>query len=421
MRVSFLVVLIVIVLTGQLVAQQTNVVDISNAFVIDPVSNDARSRGMGYTEIMSAKGSNSMFANPAHLATLDFNNLQFGGRVWFGSIEDEGWDDFDDLDVDSKYDFHTKFTHLSFAMPYKMQASNLMFAFGLGYNTLFDYGADVKTDVSLKTGDSSEKIEITHEQHGGLSLITPSMAINIADKYYFGLTLNKSIMSNSGYEYREKPPSTDGEFSGFFDHKIEHESNMSASFLTLGGLVKLNEQITTGFMYRSGFDISFEDISTTTETYGDPASTITQDREDYVIAVPAVIGIGISFSPSESLTIAGEYQTRAFSDVEIDGAKLDLDSGNTMRFGCELGSNARNPIRLGYFSNAIMLAEEGDDKPISKTGFTFGIGFNSKQYAVNIFGEYAWLSTEYLSDTQRYKYEESVISSGVSLSYFINQ
>lgn len=360
---------------------------------LSPSNVDARSSAMGRTAIVSAIGSNGMFSNPALLATLEQSSFQVGARMNMGTFE-IGWLEDENLNYDYKMTPHYSLNHISYSMPYKLPGSDLLLAVGIGYRTYFDWGMN----TLLEASEDGENYEEEETHNGGLKVITPTIAINFQNKYFFGATFNKSILSKELYEYEDSD-----------DYTYERETELSASFLKFGGFVKINPQISLGFSYTPEFELKEGKWKTKSSYYGSDSG----NGDDYTIA--SVLGLGATYQISPVLVIAGEYQNRKFSDLEYDGDDLDMNDGNCLRIGAEY----KGPIslRAGVFSDAALATDEGDDDPISIMGFTGGFGYNFGGVFLDLFAEYSSISI----DDDTYTDVITMFRFGVTASYTLNK
>ena len=262
-----------------------------------PHTVDARSVAMGRTSIVSATGSNSIFSNPGTIATLDSSQGQAGGRVimeerdnenpYYEGIATETWS-IEKYSWDSKLTPHFSINHLSVSMPYKLSGisknSDMDLAVGVGYRTYFDWGIKARSFMSSSSTSNSAREELT--VNGGLNVITPTIAINLQDKYYVGATFNKSIFGtitiNSEYINTEGRALTQ-------NYHVEH----SASFFKFGGLAKVNEQLTLGFSFTPEFKWKWGKMRDL-EGGESPRETVTH-------VLPSITGFGATYQFSPTL------------------------------------------------------------------------------------------------------------------------
>ena len=88
------------------------------------------------------------------------------------------------------------FNHFSIAKPHQLSDSDTKLAFGIGYRALIDLG--MSREIKSKNDWVKSSEEST--SNGGLYVITPTIAINLQDKYFLGVTLNKSVFGSIIHE-----------------------------------------------------------------------------------------------------------------------------------------------------------------------------------------------------------------------------
>lgn len=389
---------------------------------------DNRGIAMGRTAIASSAGSSAIFSNPAILATLKGQYVQVGGWLLSGSIKDESAENRHDK-FDAKYSPALNRSHFSFSMPYQFPDSEFKISFGVGYQRNHGY----KQAVEFK--DEEETAEVTLRTCGDLSMFTPAVAINIIGKYFIGASFNRvvgKITITGEAEATVTTVTTETETGRGLTEtetkkeksKVEVEVDQSGSFVRIGALAKLTPKLTAGFMYRPKFDWEWDDIKY--EEYEDGKLTDTDKEEGGDVTIPGVLGLGVEYKASPQLIVAGEFQTRPFSDFKFDQALADLwfnqalvdlwddiDDGYCYRLGAEyLGLTY--PIRFGVFRDAILKADEDDDTPRSLMGITGGteasIG-NISLHASVLYG--TWIK-EY---SEGHDYSEKLFRFGVSATF----
>lgn len=384
-----------------------------------PTVFDARAAAMGRTGIISAHQSNAVFYNPANIAMIDVRTLQCGGRVWFGSISNEFWDQTISPEIEASYRLHPKITNISYAGYFRPSGTDLRVVFGVGYNTYFDYGAFSKTEETPK-GTPYQRNKETQEltMRGGLNTITPALAVSIDDEFYFGFAFSKSIIGKIRktieyeYEYEYDP-------QGAYLLEERWEATGSATFITLGATMFIMPGLAVGAMYRSGFEYELDDVDAYLERLD--GRTQVDDLPDSEYEIPAYAGVGASYDVSSKFTLAAEFQTRPYSDMEEDGIEYRwIDDGYCYRTGAEF-STSNLDIRGGFFSDAIRAVDEPySDKDCKHlTGATGGLGFDSGNFTFDFFGEYSWWSKELRYGTQKYDYKEKYFRFGANVTYVI--
>jgi hypothetical protein len=316
--------------------------------------------------------------------------------VLFGTIKDESAEDYYDS-YDCKYSPDVKLNHLSFSMPYQAQGSSSKLYLGVGYQTYLDFGIKQK---EKRSSSWSGDVEETTDVSGGLNTLTLAGATSIQDKYFIGAAFNKSVLgeieSVQEWEYDESK------------YKTTTSMEYSGSFFTIGGLARLNPELTVGVMYRSGFE--WDGDKEKVKEYEDGELTDSSDNKAEDLTIPSVMGFGVEYELSPGTIVVGELQTRPFSDYEFDGEEFDLDNGYCYRAGIEL-KNIVPTIRVGVFSDAIMDTDDGDESPISLMGLTGGLGFSLGTIDLDTAFEYGTYSQE---DSDGDKYQEHLYRFRVS-------
>jgi len=353
-----------------------------------PAVNDARSRSLGHTEVMTSVGSNAVFANPANLGLVTEPIFMAGGRIYWGSYKTEIFEMFYD-DYKMEWKMHPKLTQFSFAMPLNSHHSTTKITLALGYNTYFDFGAVMYSKQSSSWGGDIMSEETTFTQRGGLNTLSPAIAFNFNGKFMLGLALHKSILEKNRYiaEYDNSPPP---EYPEYYTKRYEEEHKGSAFFFTLGGRIKFGEKFTMGFIIFPGFRYDIADGEYTREYYdGSEESGV---EENSGVSVLPHLGLGFSYSILPNLLLAAEYQTRPNYKSGSDYEPVDDNpfTGSCLRLGMEYQSTLA--YRMGYFQDGvpqdIQWADDEEQKPL--TGFTAGVGISlNDRINVDIFGEWA--------------------------------
>ncbi len=383
-----------------------------------PTVYDARAAAMGRTDIMTGCRSNAIFYNPANLAMIDVRTLQGGGRVWFGTIDNELWDQIGGQDVEASYRLHPKVTHLSYAGYFRPSGTELRVVFGVGYNSYFDFGAAAKREETMRLPipDGVRTVTEDTRTRGGLNTITPALAVNIDDEFFFGFAFSKSLIGKISkkieYTYDYEPP-------GNYLLEEEWEATGSATFITLGATIFFFPELSMGAMYRSGFEFELDDIYEYEERMD--GGTVTKVKADSEYEIPAYAGLGASYEFSSKFTLAAEFQTRPYSDMEKSGIEYRwIDDGYCYRIGGELRTSHLD-IRGGVFRDAIFAVDDPESDRGCKhlTGVTGGAGFESGNFAFDFFGEYSRWSKEVRMGAQQYDYVEKHFRFGATATLVI--
>jgi hypothetical protein len=329
---------------------------------------DLRSYAMGKTAIISARGSNAVFSNPAMIGSLEGMHFAAGGRMFYGSIDNSFMEEIS-KDMNSKYSEknlpHYGFSSASFSFSTRTPDSDLNFSFGAGLHTYLDSG--LKNEIIIES-DAGNKMTIINKMSGGITAITPTVAINYKDKQYLGISINKSISGKLSSSSIMTNSVLD------FENTQEWESNNSASFVIISSMVKVTPTFNVGFTFRPKFTWKLKKYDIT--EYINGAKVDTTERDGDVLEFPNEYGIAFDYQLMENILLAGEIQEKKFSQYASRIGNINVSNGRCYRFGAEvlLGSI---PVRIGIFKDAIPMRDWLNDEPVVMTGFTGGFSYTA--------------------------------------------
>lgn len=404
LRFILVVCLMVIAATSQVFAQVSSDVNFED---IIQTALDNRSIAMGRTVTATAKGSSTIFSNPSMLATFSKPQVQVGGRLFFGTTTVETYEEDDD-GADARYAPFPDRTYLALALPYQPSNTEIKLAFGIGYQR----NEGMKLEEEEVNFWGSEIRRTSTIGRGALSTLTPGIALNLQDKYFVGVALNRTI---------GKIINTTKDKSSDALEQRDFEINQSASFLSIGALSKLTPELSIGLMYRPTFEWEWENL---VEKYYEDGVLERSEKERINVkrTIPAVYGIGAEYKASPEWIVAGEIQSRQFSNFElrVDGVRTPVivDDGFNYRVGAEyLGLTY--PIRFGAFRDVILETDVGDATPKSLVGLTAGIGASGG-------GNFSWDASAFFGawskevDDKGREYSENLIRVGISATYLFD-
>ena len=385
--------------------------------ILEPVF-DNRSIAMGNTAITTPRGSSAIFSNPSILATFSKPQFQLGGKLLYGTITSEAVNENEFYEsYKAEYPPFPSRSYLAFAMPYQAPNTRLKLTFGIGYQR--NEGAKWESEaVWLEEEVSEEKGELvdirmisnnTGRTWGHLSTLTPGVALNLQDRYFFGLTFSRTlggIISTS--ESKRLDQQT----------KIDSDQKQSATFLRIGALAKVTPVLSVGLMYRGGFEWEFGE--TITKTYEDSELETNREQSFAVLTVPGVWGIGAEYRVSPELIATIEIQSRPFSELRwargVD-RQLFVDNGFNFSVGAEyLGAGF--PLRFGAFREVIPFVDENDAAPLRLLGLTAGIGSDGE-------ADFSWDASVRFGTWEQVnnvgqKYSENLMRASISATYRFN-
>lgn len=358
--------------TGQLF------LDAGQEFDLVPNVPDARSAALGRTSILNAQPTLSMMINPALIGTMQNKGLGFSLATTMGELRN------DSLNENySSYDYKMKpffsFQSVGYITPLKGNNEDFKFTFGISIGRFLDFSGRKLYKIRL----DSLKNEFHTEYRGAIFSLNPTIAVKYKQVYYLGLTVNVGVYSKP--EILIVNESSIINSDSLTKYELEQKSNVSATSICVGGVVKPTKELEFGFYYRPGFILSYEDIEYSWKQEILPLNTITEGEgnyPDYEIDIPSYYGVGINGRFIENILASAEYQARGYRDIKIDGKDLNVNNGRCIRLGLEYLSPT--PLRIGYYADSIIYTKLGDEEPIIKKGITLGISVNMQESDIDV-------------------------------------
>lgn len=279
---------------------------------------------------------------------------------------------------------HVVFNFGSLAIPLKLGGMNLVLA--AAYQRQLDFY------------DSYNQTDYSYEEKGGVDTFTPGLGLQIGPVFSLGFATN-IWFGKDQYDKKLQFPSTsdpnlsyDGSPSGlnFVGGAMVDFGGLKSPFpLKIGASVRTPFTLTTDYSFRWSPDL----LGVL------PDAKVTSKAE-----MPLMIGVGASYRIGENLTVAVDYETRAYGDkniirdyttsivnfsdtVQMSDSKKDL---NQIRVGAEyliVTDAGVFPIRAGYQSVPTLLAYYDANNQASGQvvgdGFSVGTGFISGSFALD--------------------------------------
>lgn len=390
-----------------------------------------RNLGMGGTGVAGTRGSAALFTNPSLLATMEDMSIMGGLRLKFGLIENEYQDDLAKLN-DVKYKTgltppYVSLNHLSFGIPFRIEVPNvpITVAAGIGYHPSYNTGLNKFTEAKTNL----YKTETKEKFRGGIRNLSPGFALGIKDMFFIGFGLNIHNINNYKGTVEIETKST----TGSTKEEYIYEARGRAFFVTFGAAIKPIPNLSIGMRVSPGFEWELSDFEYEYKVDGETIDE--QESDDEIeITVPALFCIGVEYQIIPQFALATEYQTRAFTQAEIDGDECPYDNGFAFRFGSEIMAGPV-PIRLGFLLESVpssylnftkLTGNIEDDKPITAIGVTGGIGIPIQEIALIDFG-FLWgfykreekRTSVTGSGTKTYDYKENQFSFDLGLTFNI--
>ena len=376
---------------------------------------DNRSIAMGKTTTITPRSSSAIFSNPAILATFSKPQIQLGGKLLYGMIMDEAARENKAYEsYEAKYSPFPNRSYLALAVPYRLPHRHLprlrdwQIVFEIGYQRNEGVAGEVQAVRSKETGPMLENqlVDARGRRRGALSTLTPGVSFNSQDKYFIGLTLNRTLGSII--------------YAGEWKHadyhkKIDEEQEQSALFFRIGALAKVTPELSVGVMYRPEFDWELGDTITRISENGEIETS--RDQTYAKLTIPAMWGLGAEYKVSPEFVIALEVQSRPFSNLQWGGdvsQELFIDNSLNFAIGAEY-SGVSFPLRFGAFRDAIPFVDENDTVPVSLVGLTGGIG--SGEAAAFSWDASVLFGTWERVNNKGQKYSENLIRVGISATY----
>ena len=344
----------------------------------------ARAEGFGGAFIGVADDATAVVWNPAGLSLLDQPQASVVGKL-IGE-KSNYTDQLSASNNESTSLSHAVFNFGSLAFPVKLGGMKLVLA--AAYQRQLDFYNSYKVP-----GYGSE-------ERGGVDTFTPGVGLQVSPLISFGLAANIWFGSDS-YNSTYNSPTTNnpnssssGSPSGF--------NLVAGAMLDLRGLkspvpLKIGASLRTPFILKTDYTFNW-----TPSLFGLVPDAKATSKAD----MPLMVGFGASYQIGENLTVAADFETRAygskkqitdyttsivsFSDTSnMSASKKDL---NQFRVGAEyliVSDAGVFPIRAGYHNVPTLLAYSDingkpTDKQVVGDGFSVGTGYISGSFALDL-------------------------------------
>lgn len=361
-------------MTGSAMAITDNEANASLPFSFS--SPGARALGMGGAFIGLADDASAAYANPAGLTQLvspevsaEIRSVRTdtrwvdGGSPQYNPFNSSG------LNYGSQNDTTSSLRSFSFVYPGE-RLSFAVYRYELvNYDSQFESrGENYGVDGYIFAFDVNTSIDV--ETYG------VALGYKATDKLSFGVGLNYYLLDISSTTDRFQ---LDGS-------PINRESNLNGdgkAGITLGARYSFNETLSAGFSYRRAPELRYDAVLLQPGT----ANEFARVRTDFDI--PDVIGIGLSYRPSDVWVINFDVNRVYYSqltdnitsvfdeDVNLELVPLKLDDGTEVHLGAEYTFATAHPIslRAGVWRDpAHELVYQGVPSDIAVNAATFSAG-----------------------------------------------
>lgn len=285
----------------------------------------------------------------------------------------------EDYDADIYKSSHTNLNFASGVLPLSVGSKNLVA--GIAYQQVLDLYNKYEVDT------------YTWEQTGGAYAITPAIGFQLTPIISLGAAVNI---------YTGKAVATHRYTSSSMTDRDE-EFIFSGTNFNIGTLLDFNK-FRIGGVLKTPFGLKQEYEGLESE----------KPRYDNTFGMPQILGFGASFTATENLTIAADYEMRNYSDSELtdnesdEKSPLEWEDINQFRLGAEYmlrsGTNIL-PIRLGFATTPTLTVDE-EDEQTTGINLTAGIGIIVGNINLDLGVEYNTYPYE-LTDLEKNTYDLS--------------
>lgn len=381
---------------------------------MDIIGSGARAEGMGGAFIGLADDATALSWNPAGLTQLERPEASFVFR--------QSMDKYTYSAPGDKFSSTASHPALNFgSFAYPMKFGENKFTAAIAFQNQIDLFLYTKQNDVFK-----------EDQTGGINSISPGLAYQIMPSLSVGASFNL-WMGSSKYKY------DDYDFTDAEDNSYSYKDDFSGFNYQIGVLADLeqtgaNIPLRIGLSYRAPFEM------TDKWKYGGSST-----EYKWAWQLPSMFGFGISYRIGENLTLAADYELRAFGkskirlidDPEDPDTERNLSSSkknlNPIRIGAEylvVTDNWVIPIRAGFKTVPTLFADTdgyvnndpiNEDpiygKQVSGTAFSVGSGVIFQRFAIDI----AATQKSFEGKDKFYNYSEKftfLTFSGSAIIYF---
>lgn len=344
----------------------------------EPANLDGRSAAMGNTDLLSVKGSNAIFSNPA-LIPFGEVVMQCSGSGWFFGNGVY----FVDNGIEEDFDHEMNIPNLNMSLVKDIYNSKKISVSG-GIGLYSFYNRSYKEEFD----DHSEDFNSV------LYSMTPSLAVDVNDFVSVGLSYNY-LMDNKF--------NLDNYYTSGDDYeKVKSDYLARGSFLLVGVSAKISDILSVSMSHRSRFDLNKNDHKTKSEECFEDLGTENYEHvmSDYSETIPEEYAVGFTCSPMEETLFSCEYNYVHMKDAKVSYKEGDVSverdffkqytDGHSLKMGLELGEKI--PIRVGYFYDFVPRSDDVDSR-IDKNrrfGVTLGTGYDFGKCYVDVFYQHVY-------------------------------
>lgn len=385
-----------------------------------PVGSGARAAGMSNAFLAIADDATAASWNPAGLVQLERPEISIVGAFNLSTDEFNATDrpEFESRHATPSGDLN----FLSFTYPIPFTLGNRNATVSIAYQKKFDFTRDFGVDLlTLDPNDPGFRstARFNFDQNGGLSAITPAIAVELTKRLSVGVALNlwrSSFLADNGWT-QTVTVDAEASSSGVIltsSHRTttDEYENLEGENYSVGVLWAVTNRWNLGFRFDSAFkaDVDFKTTTVGTNTIP-PVFTAQESRQ---VKFPHTISAGIAYRRNDRLTIALDASRTDWNDFYIqteDGGRFslvdgqdindpsvatDFDPAYTVRLGAEYVFIPKRPDlpppRFWSLRGGLLFDQEpasgrptvdpvvpGDGRPDSFYGFAVGVGLQALQ------------------------------------------
>jgi long-subunit fatty acid transport protein len=392
--------------------------EVKGASSPNPVGSGARATAWGGAFIAVADDATAASWNPAGLIQLETPETSAVLSYEFREEKIK----FDDFEVkeDTIRASHADINYISMAYPFNWLERN--FVVSINYQRMYEFDRLLELDLEgsreLTIGDQEYTEDVTFEQLGALTTISPALAGQIFPDFSMGLAVNFWGMdpNTDGWENKIEiehqsyfPSSGTHLYSWSYQREEYKISGINANL----GLLWTPGRFTIGAVYKFGFEGDLE-YSTEFEmsqfSPDDPAMISSPvhftEQYDEKITWPASYGIGVGYRYSDALSFALDLYMTEWSNfiVEDDeGNKYNLIAGRVDEGETDVEDTMQaragmeylwilEKVALALRGGAFYDGSPGDDVINEFYGLSLGTGIAYKNFVTDIAYQYRWAS-----------------------------
>lgn len=259
-------------------------------------------------------------------------------------------------------------------------------AFGVNYHRMSPLAQKITDTFYIYPAGTLAEIE---SPSGSLYAFVPSVAWQIMPQLAVGASYHL-VKGASKYKLEFKSPFLDE----FVFYRFQDEESYSGSFAMLGVQVRPTSWLALGATATPAWQFEITEkqeselaaTNTTGTTTAAPIHTPPEDLDQFKLEIPLFYSVGLALKPVSRLTLAVDYENRAWSEAKQSTNGIPVATGlmnsTVVRAGLEyLASTkwAEFPLRFGYYTEPRPYKDryfQGQywGKQIKANALTFGAG-----------------------------------------------